>query len=366
MSGRSVQPTPSLRPWLILLALAAVVWILKGGSAEHLVPSAAASEQAQAVSVIWGGDLALSAAGPLPTDGHAGLGAITHPLMATDLALVNLEGTLGTSGTAKCGAVATGTCFAFQAPPDIARQLAYAGVDAVNRANNHSFDADEGGLAETASALDAAEIGWTGLTGTTRQVKIAGAPAALVGFAPYRWADDLRDVATVSARVREAAGRAPLVIAMIHAGREGQDAMTTPEGRETSFGEDRGDTRAAAHAAIDAGADVVFGSGPHVVRGIELYRQRLIVYSTGNLAGDDTVSLSGNFAYGALVRLRLMPDGRPLSGRVIPLVLTPPGTPQRDPQGRAIALMDQAGRADFGAAAVGVGADGVLQFPPGN
>lgn len=363
MSERPVQRVPSMRPWLLLLALAAVVWMLKGGQNDHLVPAAAASEQASAVSVIWGGDLALSAAGPLPGDRRAGLAAIAHPLLATDLALVNLEGTLGTSGTAKCGGASAGSCFAFQGPPDIARQLAYAGVDAVNRANNHSFDAGEGGLGETTTALDAAEIGWTGLTGTTRAVKIAGEPAVLVGFAPYRWADDLRDVATVTARVREAASRAPLVIAMFHAGREGQDAMTTPQGREASFGEDRGDTRAAAHAAIDAGADVVFGSGPHVVRGIELYRERLIVYSTGNLAGDDTLSLSGNFAYGALVRLRLMPDGRPLSGRAISLVLAPPGTPRRDPQRRAIALMDQAGRVDFGPAAVGIGADGVLRFP---
>jgi poly-gamma-glutamate capsule biosynthesis protein CapA/YwtB (metallophosphatase superfamily) len=348
---------------LILLALAAVVTALGGGDGRRIVEDAAASPQSQAVSIVWGGDIALSAAGPLPADGRAGLGALTRPLLATDLALVNLEGTLGTSGTAKCGGAAGGSCFAFQAPPDVARQLAYAGVDAVNRANNHSFDAGEAGLQETTDALDASEMAWTGLTGTVREVNVAGERAALVGFAPYEWADDLRDLGVVQERVRQAAGTAPLVIAMLHAGREGQDATTTPQGREVSFGEDRGDTRGAAHAAFDAGADLVLGSGPHVVRGIELYKNRLIVYSTGNLVGNDTLSLAGSFALSALVRVRLMPDGRPLSGRVLPLVLQPPGTPVRDPERRALEVMDTAGAQDFGAAAVRIARDGVLRLP---
>ncbi len=342
-----------------------VLAALAGGEDGHrLVAPAAAQEQARAISIVWGGDVALSAGTALPADGRAGLAGVGRTLLATDLALVNLEGTLGTSGTAKCASSGPGgSCFAFQAPPDIARQLAYAGVDAVNRANNHSFDAGPGGLGETTAALDGAEMAWTGLTGSVRVVPVAGNHVALVGFAPYRWADDLRDLGVIGARVRQAAARASLVVAMLHAGREGQDATHTPTGHEVGFGEDRGDTRAAAHTAIDAGADLVLGSGPHVVRGIERYRGRLIVYSTGNLVGNDTLSLAGTFAKSALVRVRVMPDGRPLSGRVISLALRPPGSPVRDPQRGAAGIMDRAGAADFGDAAVRIGDGGVLRFP---
>ena len=68
-------------------------------------------------------------------------------------------------------------------------------------------------------------------------------------------------------------------------GAEGADKDPRAVRREIAFGENRGDSRAFAHAAIDAGADLVLGSGPHVLRGVELYRGRLIAYSLGNLAG---------------------------------------------------------------------------------
>ena len=65
---------------------------------------------------------------------------------------------------------------------------------------------------------------------------------------------------------------------IIHAGAEGSSATHVPVGDETFMGEDRGDARAFAHAAIDAGAAAVIGSGPHVP-GVEDYRGHLIAYS---------------------------------------------------------------------------------------
>jgi len=261
------------------------------------------------------------------------------------------------------GPPSAGTCYAFQAPPAIARGLAYAGIDAVNLANNHSADAGEQATGATTAALDREELGWTGLTGTTRVMHPAGSTVALVGMAPYRWADDFRDLSVVTRRVQAAARMAPLVIVMMHAGREGQDATTTPLGHEVAFGEDRGDTRAAAHAAIDAGADLVLGSGPHVVRGIERYRNRLIVYSAGNLEGNDTLSLAGRYSQSALVRVRVTPDGTPVTGRVVALRLDAPGVPRPDPTRAAVATMDAAGAQDFGSAAVRLKPNGVLELP---
>ena len=346
-----------------LTGLFALVGVPRSGETANTASADALREPGKAISIAWGGDMALDRGQPLPADGQAGLHAVGPTFSESDLALVNLEGTVGRSGTAKCVGADPGTCFAFQAPPEIAHELAAVGIDAVNLANNHSFDAGMAGVNETTAALDAAEVSWTGLTGTTRVVGAGGSRVALVGIAPHRWADDLRDPELVHRRVRSASRLAPIVITMMHAGREGQDAGTTPVGRETAFGEDRGDTRAAAHAAIDAGADLVLGSGPHVVRGIERYRRRLIAYSTGNLVGNDTLSLSGEFARSALLRVRVAPDGTPLTGRVVSLVLARPGIPVRDPTRAAAARIDAAGARDFGAGAVRLRADGVLKLP---
>ena len=68
--------------------------------------------------------------------------------------------------------------------------------------------------------------------------------------------------------------------------------------------------------AVDAGADLVLGSGPHVLRGMELYRGRLIAYSLGNFAGYHNFTLDGVLADSAILHVRLSADGAFLSGRV--------------------------------------------------
>ncbi len=71
---------------------------------------------------------------------------------------------------------------------------------------------------------------------------------------------------------------------IIHAGAEGATEDHVPYGTEYVYGEVRGDSRAFAHAVIDAGASIVLGSGPHVIRGVQRYRGRMIAYSLGDFA----------------------------------------------------------------------------------
>ena len=108
---------------------------------------------------------------------------------------------------------------------------------------------------------------------------------ALVGFAPYPWARDPNDHAAARRLVREADAHADIVVVTMHAGAEGSSRGTTPRTTEHYLGENRGNVRAFAHAVVDAGADLVAGHGPHVLRGMEWYRGRLIAYSLGNFAG---------------------------------------------------------------------------------
>src|SRR5204863_2221734 len=116
--------------------------------------------------------------------------------------------------------------------------------------------------------------------------------------------------------IRKAARRADLVVCAIHAGAEGTSAVHVTGAEELYLGEDRGNAEAFAHMAVDAGADLVLGSGPHVLRGMEFYRDRLIAYSMGNFAGYHDFALDGVLADSAILRLTLAADGAFRRGRV--------------------------------------------------
>jgi len=97
---------------------------------------------------------------------------------------------------------------------------------------------------------------------------------------------------------------------LIHAGAEGTDQLHTPRGTETYLGENRGDARAFAHAMIDAGASIVLGSGPHVIRGVERFRGRPIAYSLGNFVGYHALSGGVVLSESAILRVTLGAGGR--------------------------------------------------------
>ena len=117
----------------------------------------------------------------------------------------------------------------------------------------------------------------------------------------------------------KAAAKADLVVVAIHAGAEGSTATHVPHGTEYFLGENRGNSRAFAHAVINAGADLVVGSGPHVLRGVEQYHGHLIAYSLGNFAGFKNFTLGGTLSLSGILRVVLNPDGSWRSARLIPV-----------------------------------------------
>jgi hypothetical protein len=127
--------------------------------------------------------------------------------------------------------------------------------------------------------------------------------------------------------------------------------------------EPRGDLRAWAHAVIDAGADVVIGHGPHVLRGMEWYRGRLIAYSLGNFATYRGFSLSGPLGITGVLRLELGPAGRLARARLVPMRQEPLRGPEPDGSAMAIVLVNQVSAEDFGPDAARLASDGTLLFP---
>jgi poly-gamma-glutamate capsule biosynthesis protein CapA/YwtB (metallophosphatase superfamily) len=315
------------------------------------------------VTLEWVGDIALSSKLGLPPGGlvHA-LAPVAATLRHADLTAGNLEGTLSTSGPSKCGS-GRPDCFAFQAPPATATQLHRLGFDVVNQANNHSFDFGAPGRAQTAAALDRAGIAHTGLPGQIAYVRTSsGVRVAFLGFAPYANTANLLDIPAARALVRRARRHAALVVVFIHAGAEGANQVHTPRGTQFYLGENRGDARAFAHAVIDAGASIVLGSGPHVIRGVERYRGRMIAYSLGNFVGYHTLGDGGVLSESAILRVTLGAGGRVEAARWIPVMLTG-GLPRPDPSGASGRLVRLLSREDFPADHFDIAPTGIFRLP---
>jgi hypothetical protein len=321
-------------------------------------------DRARTITIGWVGDITPGSQYGLPTDGGKGLFAnVRRTLREPDLMAGNLEGTLSAGGASKCGAGAR-NCYAFQAPPANGRALHAAGIDLVNLANNHSFDYGEAGRTQTLGALTGAHVAFTGLPGNVRVLERRGVRVAFVGFSTYRWAPSMDDPQTVRALVDQAAAIADVVVVLFHAGAEGSDRTAVPLGREFAFGEDRGDSRAFAHLAIDAGADLVLGSGPHVIRGLETYRGRLIAYSLGNFAGVHNFAAGGTLSVSGVLTVRVDRRGRLRNGWWHGVTLDAAGTPHPD-RGASRTLVAQLSARDFGTAAPRVARSGRILPPAG-
>ncbi|WP_354700667.1 hypothetical protein DSM112329_00952 [Paraconexibacter sp. AEG42_29] len=322
-------------------------------------PATSPAAAGDAITVAWAGDIVLGSQYGLPPDRARRVFAGVAPVLRdADLTIGNYEGTFGRGGSSKCGASPSGMCFAFQAPPENAAALEAAGFDVMNLANNHALDYGESGLHQTIQALDRVHVKHAGLPGSVTTVRVKGRRVAIIGFAPYKWATSLTDIPAARALVTRAARRSDLVIVLIHAGAEGSDKTHTPRGTETAFGEDRGDSRAFAQAVVEGGADLVLGSGPHVLRGMERIHDRVVAYSLGNFAGHTNFGMGGVLSSSGILRVKLGPTGRALSGKLTSVVLTGPGTPTLDPSGASARLVGRLSREDFGHRRVPLDAEG--------
>lgn len=331
-----------------LLAVAALAVALLGGCSSQAQPAALQKSAAPAPSVVtigWVGDTTPgSSYGLAPQRGRALFAKVRAELQAPDVMVGNLEGTFGSGGSSKSE---PGASFSYQAPPSYSAALSWAGFDLVNMANNHTHDFLEPGMASTKRALKAAGVSHTGLPGQITVVKRKGVRIAFIGAAPYPWSQSLADISDTAALVRHARKKADIVIVLMHAGAEGADKTRTPKGAERAYGEFRGSPRAFAHAMIDAGASAVLGSGPHVVRGVERYKGRLVAYSLGNFAGWGNFRTYGTSGLSGLLTIRINSRGEVLGGRWLSLRLAESGAPEVDAKRTSGNLVRKLSRQDF-------------------
>ena len=297
-----------------------------------------------------------------PEDGAHSLDDVRGLLGDADLTFANLEGPLCDSGsTKKCRPnAAPGTCYAFRSPTRYGKYLADAGVDVVSTANNHSGDFGEGCRRETELTLDALGIKWSGPPGTVATLERDGRKIAVIAFHASNATNDLNDIKAAEKLVRATRATHDLVLVSFHGGAEGPGKTHVVPGHEFAGGEDRGDLRAFAHAVVDAGADLVIGHGPHVVRAIEVYKGRLIAYSLGNFATYGRFALGGRLALGAVLEVELRGDGTFQRGRLFPTRQEGLGIPRRDPENAALTEVKSLSAEDFPKTGILVAPDGSL------
>ena len=106
---------------------------------------------------------------------------------------------------------------------------------------------------------------------------------------------------------------------------------------------------------------MVIGHGPHVLRGMEVYKDRLIAYSLGNFATYGRFNISGNNGLGVILESTLDAEGKFIHGKLISTKQAGRGVPVLDDQYKAANLIRELSAEDFGETSVKVAQDGSLK-----
>ncbi|MEL6869758.1 MAG: CapA family protein [Pseudomonadota bacterium] len=322
----------------------------------------------QVLSIAAVGDMMLGTDFPDPRladdDGAGLLAAVTPWLRAADIAFGNIEGVLMDGGEPAKRCSNPRACYLFRSPARYAQWYADAGFDVVSFANNHARDFGEEG--RTASMQHVAALGMhhSGRVGDIARWQQDGLSFALIAFAVTRNSNSMLEIVPAAREVALLAAEHDIVLVSFHGGAEGLGALRLPFDEEIYYNEPRGNVVAFARAMVDAGADLVLGHGPHVVRAMERYRDRLIAYSLGNFATYFGISVAGLKGIAPVLSVRINGFGEFIDGRIYSTRQPRPQGPQLDPSQTALRVIRALSVADFGDSGITFDDDGYLHEAP--
>lgn len=298
-----------------------------------------------------------------PNDGADLLKAVTPILSSADIAFGNLEGPMTDGGvSAKCGS-GSSNCFAFRMPTRYGKYLKAAGLDVMSVANNHALDFGAKGQSDTRATLDAQgikHVGGNRAEFASAIVETKGKKIGFIGFAHNDVSPNVNELDFARQIVTDMAKRADIVVVSFHGGAEGTSAVHVPNRTEMFFGAARGNLPLFARTVIDAGADLVLGHGPHVLRGMEIYKDRLIHYSMGNFATYGWFQLAGATAETMVLELNIDSEGKFLGGKINAVRLEGKGIPVLDKSNSAVRTIRNLSVSDFKENAPKIADDGTI------
>lgn len=279
------------------------------------------------------------------------------------IAAGNLEGPLTDRGVLAKKCRDTTSCYAFRIPERYGSMLTGAGFDILSLANNHIGDFGSEGRNRTAWLLDSLGIASAGLDSSP--YTIVQKDSLTIGFAafsPNKGTPYISDYPFMQELVRFLDDTCDIVLVSFHGGAEGREFENVTGEREYFYGEDRGNVVEFARLAVDSGADIVFGHGPHVTRAIEVYKDRFIAYSLGNFLTYRRFNLSGPNGIAPLVKVSVEPDGRFSDAVIIPLFQDSNGHVRVDPHKRVIGRLRELIEMDFPDSYITVSDEGFVEL----
>lgn len=327
-------------------------------------------DSALTLSMAFTGDIMMGTTFPdsihgthLPPDsGRHLFDDVAAELRRADLTVGNLEGTMLDGPGMRRRMRDPKSYYVFRMPTCFVDNLTDAGFDCLGLANNHVNDFGEPGRRSTIATLKGAGLAYVGLKGRceTAVIERKGLKIGLTQFGHGGGNLDVNDLGELRRVVDMLRDTADIVVVSFHGGAEGKDCTHVPHQTETFLGERRGDVERFAHAAIDAGADVVFGHGPHVPRAAELYKDRIIFYSLGNFCTPYRVSITGVSGYAPIAEVTVGSDGRFKGGRIHSFVQRRGQGPRVDQSNAAARLIRRLSAEDFPMSPLHIGDDGIL------
>lgn len=281
-------------------------------------------------------------------DGVSFLADVAPILSAADLAFGNLEGVLLDGGEPgkKCSNPAA--CYLFRSPTRYAEHYRTAGFDVLSLANNHARDFGEEGRSSSMQAIAAHGMHHSGREGDFASLLVNDLRVAVLAFAVTKNSNMMLDYENAFTSVAHAAANHDIVVVSFHGGAEGIDHMHIPFAEEEYYGEPRGDVVWFSRGVVDAGADFVIGHGPHVVRAMERYKNRLIAYSLGNFATYYGISVAGLKGIAPILTVTMDGTGAFLQGEIVSTKQIRPAGPSIDSSQRALRKIRQLSVDDFG------------------
>jgi len=309
-------------------------------------------KSAMRISIASVGDMMIGTDYPqnhLPDDdGVTFLADVAPILSAADIAFGNHEGVLVDGGEPGKKCSNPNACYLFRSPTRYAQHFRDAGFDVLSLANNHARDFGEEGRTTSMEAIAAAGMHHSGRVDDFASFETNGLTIAVLAYAVTKNSNMLLDYELAFTTVADFAARHDIVVVSFHGGAEGADVTHVPFAEEEYYGEPRGDIVWFARGVVDAGADLVVGHGPHVVRGMERYKDRLIAYSLGNFATYYGISVAGIKGIAPILTVTLDGDGRFVEGDIVSTVQLRPAGPGVDSRQRALNLMRGLSIEDFG------------------
>lgn len=320
----------------IVLAIIFIYSIVSVNAPTREVINKISDERRNSITIGWVGDM-------VPTlDASYNQNVfndVSLELKKPDLMIGNLEGTFASvDRKSKCSYLLT-MCHAFRGDASFAVALKKAGFDLVSLVNNHAFDYGDNGLTDTELELQKNSMASISFYSPSISLTIKNKTVGILGLSSTKPTVTIADYDYIENKIKDLKKSNDFVIVIFHGGAEGADKTLVPGKTEYVGTENRGNVEKVAHLAIDSGADLILGSGPHVLRKIEVYKGVPIAYSMGNfVGGKQQLITTGNLSLSGIFFAELEKN-KPTAFDFNSVILSRDGIPRLDPLDQGLKLI---------------------------